>query len=172
MIKSEYIEPDLFEHLIYALTPENRLVCRLCLSTGLRVGDVVSLRSDSLKKRMTVTESKTGKKKRITLSDKLLKELQANAGKIYVFEHRTDENRHRTRQAVYADIKRASKAFRLKENLTPHSLRKIYAVKIYQRTGDIEKVREALNHDSDAVTMIYAYADELLKQKQKKKRRS
>lgn len=166
-MKSEFVEPELFEHLMWALTPENRLVCRVCMQTGLRVGDVVALRSDALKKSMTVTEQKTGKKKRVTLPAALLRELQAQSGKFYVFEHRTDERRHRTRQAVYADIKRAAKAFRLKENLTPHSLRKIYAVKIYQRTGDLEKVREALNHDSDSVTMIYAYADELLRKKKK-----
>lgn len=166
-MKSEYIDPVLFEHLLYALTPTNRLICRVCLQTGLRVGDVVSLRSDSLKKTMTVTEQKTGKKKRVTLPVVLLRQLRDQSGKVFVFEHRTDENRHRTRQAVYADIKRAAKAFRLKENLTPHSLRKIYAVKIYQRTGDLEKVRTALNHDSESVTMLYALSDELTRKKKK-----
>lgn len=47
------------------------------------------------------------------------------------------------------------------ENLGPHSARKIYAVDLYHRTGDLEAVRKALNHTDQAVTMLYAFADEL-----------
>ena len=145
--------------MLYALTPANRLVCQVCLSTGLRVGDVLAIRTESLKKQFTIIEQKTGKKKRIRLSEALYAELRAQAGEYYVFEHRTDPHRHRTRQAVYADVKRACKAFRLKANVTPHSLRKAYAVKLMRKYGDIAKVREALNHESDLVTMLYAFSD-------------
>lgn len=162
-MKSEYIDPGMFEHLMYALTPTNRLVCQVCLHTGLRVGDVLQLRSDALKKQFTITEQKTGKKRKVVLTNALYSELMKQAGEHFVFEHRTDKNKHRTRQTVYADIKRAAKAFRLKENLTPHSLRKIYAVKMYNKYGSVEKVRQALNHDSEVVTLIYAWADMITK---------
>ena len=155
----------MIEHVLYALTPQNRLICRVCLKTGLRLSDVLSLKTDRLSKRMTIRELKTGKKKTFTLGDGLLFELSDQAGSVFVFEHRTDKNKHKTRQAVYADLKRASKAFRVKCNLSPHSLRKVYAVELYRKYGDLKRVQKALNHDNDVVTLIYALADELQRRK-------
>ena len=155
----------MIEHVLYALTPQNRLICRVCLKTGLRLSDVLSLQTKSLCKRMTVREQKTGKKKTFTLGDGLFRELSDQAGEVYVFEHRTDPNRHKTRQAVFADLKRASRAFRVKCNLSPHSLRKVYAVELFRKYGDLKRVQKALNHDNEVVTIIYALADELQKRK-------
>lgn len=50
---------------------------------------------------------------------------------------------------------------KLVENVGPHSARKIFAVDLYHRTGDLETVRKALNHSDQAVSMIYAFADQL-----------
>ena len=64
---------------------------------------------------------------------------------------------------------RAAKAFRVQVHLAPHSLRKVYAVEAYRRSGgDLAKVKRLLNHDSEAVTMIYALAD-MVQQKRKKR---
>lgn len=157
-------------HVVQCLTYENRLVCKVCLETGLRVGDVLQLRSSDLKKKsFTITEQKTKKKRVIRLRAPLKNELSSIAGEVYVFSHRSDPNRHRTRQAVYSDLKRACKAFRIKENIRPHSLRKAYAVDLYRRTNDIKKVQEALNHDNELVTMLYAMADVLSNRAKKRK---
>ena len=164
-MRSEYISPEMIEHVLWALTPQNRLICRVCLKTGLRVGDVLNLRTDALRERITVTEQKTKKKRTCYIGKSLLQDLRDQAGEIYVFEHRYDVNKHKTRQAVFADLKRASKAFRVKENLSIHSLRKIYAVELFRKTADLEKVRQALNHDSDVVTIIYALADAIQRKK-------
>ena len=50
---------------------------------------------------------------------------------------------------------------KVRENLGPHPARKVFAVDLYRRTGDLEAVRKALNHSDQAVTMMYAFADEL-----------
>ena len=50
---------------------------------------------------------------------------------------------------------------KLAENVGPHSARKIFAVDLYHRTGDLEAVRKALNHSDQAVSMVYAMADQL-----------
>lgn len=52
----------------------------------------------------------------------------------------------------------------------PHSLRKVYAVNLLQKYGDIQRVQRALNHSSPSVTMIYAMADKLLTESQGKRR--
>lgn len=159
-MRSDFVDTEPLSHILYALTPANRLICCVALETGLRVGDIVALKTSFLeKKSFTITESKTGKKKQIRLREGLKKQLISQAGKNYVFEHRTDNRKHRTRQAVYNDIKRACKLFRIKGNISPHSLRKAYAVDLYHKCNDINKVMKALNHDNDVVTMLYAMAD-------------
>lgn len=166
-MRSDFIDNDIMSHVLYALTYENRLACKVCLETGLRVGDVLNFKtSDLAKKSFTITEQKTKKKRVIRLREPLKKELAKIAGAFYVFEGRNDPKKHRTRQAVYTDIKRACKAFRIKENFSVHSLRKAYAVDLYKRTGSMEKVKQALNHNSDVVTMLYAMADELSKKRE------
>lgn len=67
---------------------------------------------------------------------------------------------------MWKDLKQVSRTMRidgrkLTENIGPHSARKIFAVDLYHRTGDLEAVRKALNHSDQAVSMIYALADEL-----------
>lgn len=164
---SDYIKPEMIEHVLFALTPENRLACRVALKTGLRIGDVLQLKTEDLKKasaqkyRVKITEQKTGKRRIVTFGKDLTSDLLRQSGPIFVFQGRNGVETHRTRQAVYKDIKRAGKAFRIKDNLTPHTLRKVYAVRLYQKYGSMQKVREALNHSNDAVTMIYALADHL-----------
>lgn len=162
-MKTDYLMDNEMEHVLAALTPENRLVMRLCCYTGLRVGDALRITTDQVQqRRFAVTEAKTGKRKTITLPDSLLTDLQEQGrGHIYVFHHRTDPTKHRTRQAVWSDVKRASKAFRLPVNAAPHSARKMYAVQLLEKYGDIERVRHALNHSSVEVTMLYAMADKL-----------
>lgn len=163
MAVTAHISRANLNHVLSALTYENQLVIRVCMSTGLRVGDALALKTSQLAPRFTVQEQKTGKNKRCTIGKGLYQELIKQAGKIWVFPHRTDGKKHRTRQAVYKDIKRAVKLFRLDGNIAPHSVRKMYAVEQFHKTGDLNAVQKKLNHSSPTVTMIYAMADQLTK---------
>ena len=151
-------------HVLAALTPSNRLVAQVCLHTGLRLGDVLSLRPQQLAGHFWLTESKTGKRRQVGLPMPLLAQLRAQAGEDWVFPGRNPA-KHRTRQAVWADVKRAARAFRLPQNVGPHSFRKVYAVELLRKYGDLERVRRALNHGSYTTTMVYAMADRLLEAK-------
>lgn len=163
---AEYLVRREMEHVFAALTPANRLVCRVCVDTGLRVGDVVRLRTEQLARQFWITEAKTGKRRRVNLTDGLLEALRSQAGKTWVFPSPKDETRHRTRQAVWWDVKRAAKAFRLPQNVAPHSLRKVYAVELLGRCrGNVGRVQRALNHSDAATTYIYAMAYEIYRAK-------
>jgi len=151
------------------LTPENRLVMRVALATGLRISDVLALTPDELKPHCWVKEQKTGKKRQIGLPEPLLSDLQITSGSRWVFPGR-DPGKHRTRQAVWADVKRAAKALRLPQNVAPHSARKVYAVDLMAKYGDIARVQRALNHSCESVTMIYAMADMQLRAKNMRRR--
>lgn len=168
-MRTEYLLQREVDMVLAALTDTNRLVMRTALATGLRVGDVLALKPDKLKPHFWVTEEKTGKKRQVGLPEPLLSDLKNHAGKYWVFPGRNPA-RHHTRQAVWKDVKRAAVAFRLPPNVGPHSARKVYAVELLHKYGDIERVRRALNHSSDSVTLIYAMADQQLEAKNRRRR--
>lgn len=160
-LRSQWVEEDTMRCILTALTYENRLAVLVSLRHGLRIGDVLNLKTrDVMKGDFTIREQKTGKRKRVHLGCDLQRDLLAIGGKVYVFEGRNSPLRHRTRQAVFKDLRRVSTAFRLK-GISPHSARKVYAVRRYRDCGDIRKVQRLLNHSNEAVTMLYAMADEL-----------
>lgn len=166
---TEYLLNKEIDNILSVLTPANALVMRVALHTGLRVGDCLSLRSEQLAPRLWVTESKTGKRRQIGLPQPLLNDLKNQAGPVWVFQG-VNPKKHRTRQAVWKDVKRASAAFRLPQNVGPHSARKVFAVELLSKYGDIDRVRRALNHGSVSVTLIYAMADRQLESKSKRRR--
>lgn len=168
-MKTEYLLQKEVERVLDLLTYENRLVCRVMLHTGLRISDVLQLKPDQLKPNFWITEQKTGKRKQIGLPEPLLSDLRSSAAGEWVFPGR-DPRDHRTRQSVWKDIKRAAAALRLTQNAAPHSCRKVYAVELMEKYGNIERVRRALNHDRYTTTMIYAMADKLLESKGRKRR--
>ena len=168
-MKTEYLLQREVDDVLAMLMPDNANVMRVALHTGLRVGDVLALRTAQLAPRFWVTESKTGKRRQIGLPEPLLSDLKKCAGDQWVCPG-TDPSAHRTRQAVWKDVKRAARALRLPQNVAPHSARKVYAVELMQKYGDIERVRRALNHGSESVTLIYALADKQLQSKTRRRR--
>ena len=154
-------------HILASLSPQNRLACEISLATGLRINDVLSLKTEKLKnQRFTVREEKTGKTKNIRLSKDLYDRCLACSGVHYVFEGRLNGRSHRTRQAVYKDLKKSAKLFKVGANISPHSMRKIYAVEEYEKSGgNLKKVKKLLNHENEAVTILYAMANALNRKK-------
>lgn len=170
-IRADWVEQTTFDHILAALMPQNRLALEVSMCTGLRIDDVLHLRTEQVRKgRFTVKEMKTGKSKRVRLPNALKYDILASAGRFYAFEGRIDPKKPRTRQAVFKDLKRACKLFRLRGvHLSPHSARKIYSVSAYKLTCSVDKVQKLLNHSSEAVTLLYAMADELTAQRLKNK---
>lgn len=168
-MRAGWLAPPEYEHILAALTPENRLALEVSACTGLRISDVLNIRTEQLRQhpdgRLTVRELKTGKTRRVRLPAQLYRRMLSQAGKVWVWEGRTDWRKHRTRQAVFKDIRRAARLFRCPVHVSPHTSRKVYAVAEYHRTGSLQRVQRLLQHDSEAVTMIYAMADVLEQRK-------
>lgn len=166
-MRSDYVESALFYAILDELTYPNQLAMRIALKTGLRIDDVLSLKKKRLHVQIYLKEKKTGKEKRAYLGTELLNELYAFCykppnlwnGSEYVFAHRTKKDAHRTRQAVYKDVKKAVKKLRLDGNITPHSARKCAAVREYRRRGNVAAVQKFLNHDKEMTTILYALSD-------------
>lgn len=161
---TEYLLDREIDRVLAALMPQNALIVRTVLQTGLRISDVLELRTEQLKSSMWVVEKKTGKRHRCGLPADLLQAIRAQAGKEWAFPG-AKPGTHKTRQAVWCDVKRAAKAFRLPQNIGTHSFRKVYAVKLRQKYGSLARVQRAMAHSTPSVTAIYAMADTLLEDK-------
>lgn len=163
-MRTTYATSAQMGHILAALMPTNRTIVRLCMATGLRVSDVLELRTADLKRRQTVRERKTGKTRRVQWPAALYEEMERNAGRYWVFESRTDPKKHRTRQAVWRDIKRAesvykrSKVLSRRQNIGTHTARKYAAVDAYHK-GGMTKAQKLLNHSDPLITRLYALAD-------------
>lgn len=161
---TEYLYQQEVDRVLSALMPQNQLIVKVMLQTGMRLSDALQMPIEGLSTSGWYVEGKTGKKRRYGLPRPLLEAILEQAGPEWAFPGRK-AGIHKTRQAVWRDIKRAAVAFRLPQNVGAHSMRKVYAVRLMQKYGKLEKVQRNLNHASGSVTAIYAMADILLDRK-------
>lgn len=162
-MRTDYLNPQLYNRLYACMTYENVLALRVSLETGLRIDDVLSLRAAQIVRRTICgTAEKTDKPYKKTISADLAKRLAAltpNKGG-YIFPHRLDSMRHRTRQAVWNNMKMAAHRLGVELNAAPHSARKTYAVEMFKDKG-LEQTQRELQHDRISTTMLYAFSDML-----------
>lgn len=158
-MKSKYLDPTEVKKIRDSMESEEWLPLWVSLETGLRVGDVVKLRPKDLQKDgIHYTAEKTGKKGTAAVSQSLRKALRGRKGK-YIFPSFRDPEKHLSRQAVWQRIKRAGKRAGVDlEGVSPHAMRKAFAVELYRKKG-FKVVQEALQHSNSATTEIYSFAD-------------
>jgi len=158
-MRSDYVKSDILRLLYNSMQYENGLALRVCVETGLRIGDVLALPANALKgQKLTYTASKTKKTGVKTISADLAARLRGISGREHLFEGRRGGTR--TRQAVYMDLKKACKALGITGQISPHSARKTYAVEKFREHG-LEYVRKELQHNDQTTTMLYALSDVL-----------
>lgn len=165
-MRTEAIEKRDIEAALRLMTTENELVLRVMIATGLRVGDVLALKTAQLSRTsVTIKEQKTGKKRRLRLSQELRRLLLSISGEVYVFEHRDDKKRHRTRQAVWKDIKQAADKMRVPYNVGTHSARKRWAQNCLEKGYSVHELQRLMNHSSPEITMVYCIANQIHRRK-------
>ena len=139
---------------------ENALAVRLSLETGMRIGDAVALPKSALNgRRVAFRAQKTGKAAEVEISADLARRLSTISGDRWIFTG-LDSQKHRTRQAVYKDLRTVAVQYGLVEHISPHSARKTYAVGVYHSDG-LKACQQRLQHDREATTLIYALADKI-----------
>lgn len=169
-MRTSWVNDTQIKLILAAMMPENRLAIEVSEATGLRIDDVLSLKTDMIARtsRPTVVDSKTGKKHRIYIPVELRERMLKQAGKVWVWPGRLDpKGAHRTRQAVYKDMVQAAAIFRRNGTLdgidgavSPHTARKRAAVAAYE-VGGLNAAQNILNHSRAdvGVTLLYALAD-------------
>lgn len=183
-MRTDYIELETFKKILDAMMPRNACVLGLMLVTGMRVGDALSQRLKDWERLLSMrdccviyTEAKTGKTRLVQPNGEILDALCKipRGDSPWLFPGRNPE-KHLTRQAVYKDLERVCRLYRvngkrLRHNLGTHTARKIYAVEIYrdaELTGlndPLRVVQMDLNHADAATTYLYALADQITKRR-------
>lgn len=164
ILRADYVNPAVLRFLMGYMQPDNALAVEVSLQTGLRIDDVLSAPVSALNGRvLSVTEKKTGKAAKKSVDGATAQRLRSNADLAYLFPSRKRGKKktdHKTRQAVYADLRKAAQRAGVIAHVSPHSARKCYAVGVYH-DGGLPAVKKALNHDRELTSMIYAYSDQL-----------
>ena len=159
-MKADFIEREYFELLLDVMREENALAVRVSLATGLRIGDVLALKPSNIGADGAISTicAKTGKPFNGKIPEKLAHRLLTGASEKWLFPSPQNREAHRTRQAVWSDIKKSARKCGISANITPHSARKVYAVETFHKKG-LNDVQERLGHDRVETSLIYAFAD-------------
>ena len=159
-MKTRYIEKNEAQALRAELTEAEWLPFAVMMATGMRIGDVLALHPWDIREgALRYRAQKTGKFGWAPIGAELEAALRKNARGVWVFPSPRDGEKHLTRQAAWARMKRAAeKAGVSAQGVAPHSWRKNFAVELL-RDATLAEVAEALQHERTDTTEIYAFAD-------------
>lgn len=142
-----------YKALLKILPPAASLCARIMADTGLRVSDALTLTCGQIMAakggRMIVREMKTGKQRPVRLHPRTL----ALARKRAAGRPQDAPLIHAHRTTIYRAIHEAAQELGYKR-VSPHSLRKYYAQRIYRHSG-LRAAQKALMHDNPATTLTY-----------------
>lgn len=135
----------------------NEFLFLLGINTGLRMGDLLTIKVADVMNCETVSivEQKTKKSRTLYLTEMrpmiqaYVKDLKA---KQYLFQSRSGQQL--TVDAVYKIFQKASENLG-RQDLGTHTLRKTFGYHYYQRTHDIATLMMILNHSSESITKRY-----------------
>jgi integrase len=128
------------------------------INSGLRIGDLVQLKVQQVKrkKNITIKEGKTDKPRTINLGN-IYEEIQSYIAEIdseWLFPSRQGESHITTTQA-YRQLVKAAKMVDIDEGIGTHTMRKTFGYWFYKKTKDIEMLQRILNHSRPDVTKRY-----------------
>ncbi len=130
-------------------------VLRLGLGSGLRWGELCRLLPSDLRNgTLTVAKSKSGKVRRVPLSDSLAEELSTRQGRLVPFRDADSGN-------FSWHVRRLSGV----ERFHPHMMRHTFACRWLEMGGSLPALQQMLGHASIATTQMYArLSDEAVRQ--------
>ena len=173
--QTKHIDWQVLTDLIGKLKADgNRLhlLCTIQAMTGLRIGDVLSLKWGDLLSNtdLTIIEQKTGKEKRLIVNDNLREAVELEFG--LVFNRKMKDliflNKYKTKAIsisyVNRQLKSAFKKYDIEaKQVSSHMLRKSFSYKILEDHDFSDKaiflVSRLLNHANISTTMKYLQLD-------------
>lgn len=148
---------------------KSRLIVSMLYSSGLRVSELVNLKTTDVnfsEKTGWVRRGKGAKDRMFVLSEVLIKDLEAylkDRNYIYLFSKDKPLTTRNIQKIIFGLRGRAS----LQKKITPHTLRHSYATHLLEQGTDIRTIQVLLGHSSLNTTQLYTHisADQLKKVK-------
>lgn len=146
-MRTRPITPAELRKLLKLLPDASALAVRISADTGLRISDILAIRSGELAATMRVIERKTGKARRVRLKPATLKAAKAYA------THGHDRLIPHAPSTIYRQVTKAARELGM-EHISMHSIRKLYA-RQYCRAHGLAATQRELQHDYLSTTMLY-----------------
>lgn len=166
-----YLTLDEIKRLISVTEGENDrllfLLVAICLSSGLRVSELVNLRIDNLNltEGYIKIQGKGNKERIIPLNGDLKASVQdylkvyrnglITSNKYLFFLH--PDGKRVSRQYFFLKIKELAKKANINKDISPHTLRHTYATLLLNNGAKLKEVQELLGHAQIETTEIYTH---------------
>jgi integrase len=137
-------------------------VCRLALGTGLRWGELVRAQSTDVERGfLVISQTKSGKVRRVPLDPELLKEIRGRVGKLVPFGEKSPGS--------FARVIRSASGI---AGFHAHQLRYTFACEWLEDGGSLAAQQQVLGHASIVTTQRYArLTDEIVMEERLRMRR-
>lgn len=179
-MRNSFIPPEHFERILRVSSADERAIWILSSETGFRIGDILTIRQwqvpkdQTSRETLTLRESKTGRVREVRLSDRAVQAMQwaltlcperhpfrylfpsrLKSGTVArSYEQNGSKSLHRA--TVYRHFTAAVRRAKLDGlGYTVHSLRKIYARRVYEESGSLLAVQRDLGHSNLTTTLLY-----------------
>lgn len=157
---------EIFLLIKNAKNNKTRLIIELLYSTGLRVSELVNLKTEQIdfKEKTIRVKSGKGNKDRITIvAGKILKDLEKYIQTLpeaspYLFPGK--EKRGLTTRNIQKIIQNVAFKAGIKKRVTPHTLRHSFATHLLENGTDIRLIQELLGHSQLSTTQIYTHVSQ------------
>lgn len=131
----------------------------LGINTGLRVSDLLQLKTAAIrrKKKITVQEGKTKKKRVIHLEnvyDELNAYIDTLEGAEWLFPSRTG-GKPISRIQAYRQLNKAAEQVDIHDGIGTHTMRKTFGFWHYKQFKDVAELQKILNHSHPQITLQY-----------------
>lgn len=135
-------------------SPKVWLIAKVLANTGVRVSELIELKTSSLNEGHADIVGKGGKLRRIYYPQSLVNDIAEKCGKIFIIEN------HRGKQITTRGVagilrESAEKSGVPKEVLHPHSFRHYFAKRFLKQKNDITLLGDLLGHSNLSTTAIY-----------------
>ena len=141
----------------------DRAIFELMYATGMRVGEIISIKKSDINMRYGRLTCKNADKKRtIPLHSEAVEALREYTNTYKKFLHGKKNlfvnvsGEPLSRQGLWKIVKEYAKKAGIKKDLTPNMLRHSFAAHLLQNGADLKTVQELLGHSDISTTQIYS----------------
>ncbi len=141
-------------------TNKSKMIISLLYSSGIRVSEVVNLKTEDLNLTEKIGWVRLGKGKKdrmFMLSEKLIEQLKLYQAKCPNYMYVLSKDRPLTTRNIQKIVKHAAQKAGLNKRITPHTLRHSFATHLLEAGTDIRFIQVLLGHANLNTTELYAH---------------